>query len=71
MSKILDAIRAAIEATEESRYSICQATGIDQGQMSRLIAGKSGLSVEAVEKLADHLSLEIIIRAKRRTQKTK
>ena len=69
MASVVEAIRKAVNESSETRYAICKATGIDQGQLSRVMAGKSGLSVEAIEKLAEHLGLEIIIRPKRRTTK--
>ena len=69
MSEILKAIRDAIKAGDESRYSIAKTTGISQSMLSRLMSGERGLSIEALEKLAKHLKLEIIIRPKRRTRK--
>lgn len=69
---VLDAIRKAIEASGETRYRLWQATGISQSQLSRLMKGQAGLSVESLEKLAEALGLEIIIRsAKRKTGKAK
>ena len=62
---LLKAIRKAIESSEVSRYRIAKDTGISQPQLSRLMGGKAGLSIEALERLADYLGLEIIIRAKR------
>ena len=64
MTKILRAIREAILESEETRYSISKATGIDQAQLSKLMKGKVGLSLDSLQKLADFLDLEIIIRPK-------
>ena len=66
MSKALDEIRAAIRKSAESRYRIAKNTGIGQPQLSRLMSGECGLSIAALERLADYLGLEIIIRRKRR-----
>lgn len=69
MGHVLNEIRAAIEASEQTRYRIAKQTGISQPQLSRLMSGERGLSIEALEKLADHLGLEIIIRPKRGRRK--
>jgi transcriptional regulator with XRE-family HTH domain len=72
MSQVLDTIRRAIEVGGKSRYKLWQETGIDQAQLSRLMAGKEGVSVENLERLAEALGLEIVIRpnkARRETEK--
>jgi transcriptional regulator with XRE-family HTH domain len=66
MAKLLKAIRRAIQASGHTRYAIHKATGIDQGQLSKLMKGQAGLSLESLEKLADYLGLEIVIRSKRK-----
>ena len=71
MARILDAICEAIEASDKTRYRIAKDTGISQTQLSRLMTGERGLSIEALERLADYLGLELIIRPKRRTRKAK
>lgn len=69
MSQLLDEIRRAIEASGLTRYQIAKETGIAQSQLSRLVNGERGLSVEAIEQLAHYLDLEIVIRHKRRKEK--
>ncbi|OHB66230.1 MAG: hypothetical protein A2Y76_14010 [Planctomycetes bacterium RBG_13_60_9] len=64
MSQVFDTIRKAIEAGGKTRYRLSKETGIDQAQLSRLMSGKEGVSVENLERLADALGLEIIIRPK-------
>ena len=66
MSKALNDIRRAIKASSLTRYAMSKATDIDQAQLSRLMVGKTGLSVASLERLADCLGLEIVIRPKRR-----
>jgi transcriptional regulator with XRE-family HTH domain len=68
MTKLLETVRKAIEASGKTRYAIHKATGIDQGQLSRLMKGQTGLSLESLEKLADFLGLEIIVRTKRKAR---
>ena len=64
MPPIYDELRQAIAASDKSRYRLWQETGISQGQLSEFMAGTKGLSVEALETLADCLDLEIIPRPK-------
>lgn len=71
MAAVLDEIRRAIERSGVSRYRISQETGIDQGQLSKLMAGTSGLSIERLEQLARYLDLEIIVRPRQRRRKAK
>ena len=66
MSEVLKQICHAIESNGQTRYAISKATGIPQSQLSRLMAGESGLSIDSLERLVNHLNLEIIIRRKRR-----
>lgn len=66
MSKILQQIRDSIEVSEKSRYRISKETGIDQGHLSNLMKGLAGVSVEALEKLAECLNLEIVIRPRKK-----
>lgn len=66
MCDLLDSIRQAIKASGMSRYRIAQESGIEQSALSRLMSGERGLSVESVEKLAEVLEFEIIVRRKSR-----
>ena len=71
MTRLLDAICEGIEASGKTRYRIAKDTGISQTQLSRLMTGERGLSIESAERLADYLGLEIIVRPKRRTRRAK
>ncbi len=71
MSKILDEIREAIKVSDKTRYRLSKETSIPQSQLSRLITGEKGLSFEALERLAEALGLEIIIRQKKAQKKAK
>lgn len=64
--KLSDQIRKAVDDSGESRYAICKAIGIDQGQLSRFMAGKMGLSMVKLDALAEYLELDIIVRSKRK-----
>lgn len=65
MSQLIEAIKQAVAASGKSRYRIYQESGVLQSQLSRLMSGERGLKVEAIERLADALGLEIIVRPKR------
>lgn len=66
MARILDAIREAIDESDETRNRIAIGSGVNPSQLARLVSGERGLSIETAERLADHLGLEITIRPKRR-----
>jgi hypothetical protein len=65
MSPILNDIRQAIETCGKSRYRISKDTGILQSQLSQLMDGTKGLSIETLELLADYLGFEVVTRPKR------
>lgn len=65
---IYDYIRDAIEASDKTRYRLSKETGLSEGHLCQFMGKTKGLSVEAVEMLASHLGLEIIIRPAKRTK---
>ena len=70
MPPIYDDIREAIAASDKSRYRIAKETGIGEPHLCQFMARTKGLSVEALEKLADSLGLVIVARSIPRTKKT-
>ena len=66
MSKMIERIRKAVEASGKSRYRLSKECGVSQAQLSRLMSGERGMSADSIERLADALGLEIVIRQKRR-----
>jgi len=68
MSKILDEIRDAIEKGDTTRYRISKDLGISESHLSKLMRGERGLSIEAAERLAVYLNLEITIRPQQRKE---
>ncbi len=66
MTKLEEAIRKAIERSGQTQYRIAKETGIAQSALSRLLSGERGLKADAIERIADYLGLEIVIRPKRR-----
>lgn len=66
---VYDDIRGAIDSSGKTRYRLCQETGISQGQLSQFMAGTKGLSVEALENLAEYLDWEVVARPIKRTKR--
>jgi transcriptional regulator with XRE-family HTH domain len=58
-TKFSDQVRRAVEASGLTRYRIWQETGIDQSTLSKFVTGKAALSMEALDKLADLLDLNV------------
>lgn len=62
--KLTDQIRQALESCGETRYAICKATGLDNATLCRFVSGERGLSMEALDTLAEYLELDIVSRRK-------
>ena len=60
--RISSQLRDIIEASGESRYEIARQTRIDQSALSRFISGERGLSMTALDTLAEYLELDIVSR---------
>lgn len=60
-------IRAAIETSDVSRYRIAHDCDIAESSLSRFMAGERGLSMQAIDTLAEYFGLEFV--AKRRSKK--
>ena len=56
-SMFSDQRREAIRQKERSRYQISLETGIAQGQLSRFMQGKCGLSLRSIDLLCGCLGL--------------
>ena len=55
-------LRQAIQHDGRSRYRISLNTGISQGQLSRFMHSKGGLSLRSVDRLCSCLGLTITVR---------
>ena len=65
MTSLLDQLIRAIEGSGQTRYRIAKETEMAQSQLSRLVKGGSQMSVASIERIADYLELEIVLRPKR------
>ena len=64
MRKLSDQLRNAIMASDQSRYAMCKQIDLDQSVLSRFVAGKGGLSIESLDKLAEVLGLVLVTKNK-------
>lgn len=69
MAKLTDSIRAAVKAHDQTAYAIAKGANVARSQISRLLSGESGMSVDTIERLADYLGFQITIEPKRKTKK--
>ena len=56
---VSEPLREAIDAAPISRRQICLRLGIDEGQFSRFMNRKGGLSMEGIDAVATLLGLEL------------
>ncbi len=66
MAELLDRLRQAIRECGKTRYRLAQETRIAESALSRLMSGERGLSIDAAERLAEALGLQIIVRPAKR-----
>jgi len=64
MSRLTETIRKAIRGHDQTAGAIAKGAGVARSQLSRLLSGERGLSIETAERLAAYLGLEIIVRPK-------
>jgi transcriptional regulator with XRE-family HTH domain len=57
--RVSDRIREAIEKADVTRYRIAQETGIEESALSRFMSRERGLSMEALDALAEFFGLEL------------
>ncbi len=67
--EILEAIRDAIETSGKSRYQLARESGVAESVLSRLMSGERGMSIGTVERMAEALGLDIVVRPQRRRRK--
>ena len=57
--KLSDQVRQAVRDSGMSQYALSRRLGINKGSVSRFMAGKSGLAMVTLDRLADLLDLNI------------
>ena len=71
--KLSDQLREAILNADISRYVIWKKTGIAESALSRFVNGKSGLSLDSIDLIAECIGLRLVVdeKPKRKTSKRK
>lgn len=64
-ARLSDQIRRAIDGSDLSRYRLALMSEIDHAAMSRFMAGRAGLSLAALDRLAEVLGLRVMTRPTR------
>ena len=59
--KLSAEVRQAVDRSSLSRYEICKRLAFSESTMSRFMAGKSGLSMATLDRLAALLDLHIVV----------
>ena len=67
LKKVSDQLRVAIDSCGVTRYRIAQETGIAEATLSKFMAGKSGLSMKALDRLGEYIDLEVTLKRKKRS----
>ncbi len=70
MAKLTNAIRAAVKASDQTPYAIAKGANVARSQLSRLLSGESGMTVDTIERLADYLGLRITIELKSKANRS-
>ena len=66
---LAEQLRAAVKASDKTRYRLSLETGIDQGTLSRFVHRKAGLTLDTAGRLANALGLELKPRRPTKQQK--
>ena len=62
-----DVLKAAIEQSGVSRYRIAKDTGLTEPSLCRFMQGATSLRLDRADVLAEYLGLELVTKAKRKT----
>lgn len=65
-TSVTDQVRRAILTSGMSRYAICKASGVEQAALSRFMAGKTSLTLTTLDRMADVLGLDLVVRKPKR-----
>lgn len=69
--RLSDQIREAIAECGVSRYKIAKETGINESGLAKFFNRRQGLSLDALDRLAEVLNLQICVAGKAKTSKRK
>ena len=59
--KLSEEIRDLLLSSGKTQMSICQAIGVPQPNMSGFMTGRRGMSLDVLDRLADHLDWHLVV----------
>lgn len=59
MKDVVEQLREAIEKSGKTQTSISEATGVDQGNLSKFLNGERGLSLDSFAVLCKYFKLKL------------
>lgn len=59
VTAVSDEIRAAVINSDRNLSQLADTTGINKGRLSRFVRGERGLSMEAIDTLADYFGFRL------------
>lgn len=65
MARVIEELRAAIEASGLTPYELAKRSGVDRSQIYRLQQGARSVGVDTLEKLCAELGIEVVLKKKR------
>jgi transcriptional regulator with XRE-family HTH domain len=68
MAKPSDQLRKIIRASGLSRYEIAKRTAVSEATLSRFMAGKSSITLDVIDALAEVLTLSIATNQKKESR---
>ena len=68
-TKFSDQIRNAVKASGMTRYAISKATGVDASALHKFVHGERGLSLDAIDAIAEVLGLSVATEQPKRKQR--
>ena len=60
MASVSEQIRKAILDSDETRYRIAKETGIEEATLCRFMSGERGLSMMAIDCLAEYFGYKLV-----------
>ena len=65
-TSLSDQVHRAILTSGLTRYRISQESGVEQAALSRFMAGKTSLTLTTLDRMADVLGLDLVVRKPKR-----
>ncbi len=65
-----DYLADLIESRYGSRYKFCKETGVDPGQLSRVLSGRADLSVESLSRVLNTLQAVLVVESRGQLQES-